>query len=261
MLLAVLKKYLFLNTEIFTGRSWYILSGIGQGISLGIVVATIHFFHNLYQIKARKTLDRIFLAMLVVTTAVNLSPYGAALNEAEGTIRFGPASLAASAWYMISFTYALALGLAFFARITSANKRVFVAGLLLFALVGYIESLLSFLAMLRDPVATMEADNGFLISSIPYALYGIFLMVYFLQFLTPAPSGDIELSDDLADHWGITGREREIIRKVLQGKSNADIASDLFISLATVKTHLHNIYQKMGVDSRFDLIARVRNKS
>jgi ATP/maltotriose-dependent transcriptional regulator MalT len=45
----------------------------------------------------------------------------------------------------------------------------------------------------------------------------------------------------------------------MQGKSNAAIAGELFISLATVKTHLHNIYQKVGVDSRFDLLARIQS--
>jgi DNA-binding NarL/FixJ family response regulator len=59
--------------------------------------------------------------------------------------------------------------------------------------------------------------------------------------------------------YGITDREGEIILKVVQGKSNADIASELFISLATVKTHLHNIYRKLEVDSRYDLLARVRS--
>jgi DNA-binding CsgD family transcriptional regulator len=59
--------------------------------------------------------------------------------------------------------------------------------------------------------------------------------------------------------YGITDREREIILKVVEGKSNADIAGELFISLATVKTHLHNIYRKIGVDSRYDLLARVRS--
>ena len=49
--------------------------------------------------------------------------------------------------------------------------------------------------------------------------------------------------------YAITEREREIILKVAQGKSNADIASELVISLATVKTHLHNIFTKTGVDS------------
>jgi ATP/maltotriose-dependent transcriptional regulator MalT len=68
-----------------------------------------------------------------------------------------------------------------------------------------------------------------------------------------------DLSQAFLSRYGITEREREIILKVIEGKSNADIASELFISLATVKTHLHNIYTKIGVESRFDLLARVRS--
>ena len=66
-------------------------------------------------------------------------------------------------------------------------------------------------------------------------------------------------SAEFLSKYGITERERELILKVMQGKSNADIARELFISLPTVKTHLHNIYQKLGVDSRYDLLARVRS--
>ena len=57
----------------------------------------------------------------------------------------------------------------------------------------------------------------------------------------------------------LTGREREIILKVVQGKSNLDIAGDLFVSVATVKAHLHNIYAKVGVDGRYDLLSKVRS--
>ena len=67
------------------------------------------------------------------------------------------------------------------------------------------------------------------------------------------------LPEAFLSKYGVTDREREIILKVVQGKSNADIAGELFISLATVKTHLHNIYKKIGVDSRYDLLARVRS--
>ena len=46
---------------------------------------------------------------------------------------------------------------------------------------------------------------------------------------------------------------------VMQGKSNEDIAGELVISLGTVKTHLHNIYKKAGIDSRYDLLAKARS--
>jgi len=108
-------------------------------------------------------------------------------------------------------------------------------------------------------VVTLSAEDGFLFSSIPYALYGIFLINYFLHYYHPNPMALDELSETFRSKYGITDREREIILKVMQGKSNADIAGELFISLATVKTHLHNIYGKIGVDSRYDLLARVRS--
>jgi len=52
----------------------------------------------------------------------------------------------------------------------------------------------------------------------------------------------------------ITPREGEIIRLVLQGKTNAEIAAALFISLKTVKHHLYNAYLKLRVKNRVQLV-------
>ncbi|MDP1547605.1 MAG: kelch repeat-containing protein [Anaerolineales bacterium] len=48
----------------------------------------------------------------------------------------------------------------------------------------------------------------------------------------------------------LTEREREILRLIASGTSNKDIASQLFISVNTVKVHLRNIFAKIGVTSR-----------
>lgn len=48
----------------------------------------------------------------------------------------------------------------------------------------------------------------------------------------------------------LSEREREILQLVSQGKSNKQIALDLIISVNTVKVHVSNIYQKIGVASR-----------
>lgn len=55
-----------------------------------------------------------------------------------------------------------------------------------------------------------------------------------------------------ADHR-LTVREREIIEHLYSGKTNAVIASELYISQNTVKTHVKNIYEKLGVSSRMEL--------
>ena len=53
-------------------------------------------------------------------------------------------------------------------------------------------------------------------------------------------------------HTPLSERELEILRLVAQGKSNKEIASELFISVNTVKVHLAKIFQRLGVASRTD---------
>lgn len=61
-----------------------------------------------------------------------------------------------------------------------------------------------------------------------------------------------ESARDEAVH-ALTSREIEIIKQVAAGLRNLEIGQKLFISEGTVKIHLHNIYQKLGVDSRTKL--------
>ena len=45
----------------------------------------------------------------------------------------------------------------------------------------------------------------------------------------------------------LTAREQEVLRLVAEGQSAPDIATRLYIEASTVKTHLQNIYEKLGV--------------
>ena len=56
------------------------------------------------------------------------------------------------------------------------------------------------------------------------------------------------------DRYGVTKRERQIVQKICLGKTNKQIAEELFISLQTVKDHTHRIYSKVGVNSRMQLV-------
>ncbi|MBP1302886.1 DNA-binding NarL/FixJ family response regulator [Curtobacterium sp. 1310] len=51
----------------------------------------------------------------------------------------------------------------------------------------------------------------------------------------------------------LTDRETEVALAVAAGASNAQVAADLFVSLATVKTHVGHVYEKFGVDNRVQL--------
>jgi len=54
----------------------------------------------------------------------------------------------------------------------------------------------------------------------------------------------------MADNTILTSRETEILALIAEGKTNKEIAAELFISVNTVKVHVSNIFQKIEVSSR-----------
>ncbi len=113
---------------------------------------------------------------------------------------------------------------------------------------------------------------------VPIRIYPIFygsLSVVFMRYFlsadwqhAPEASGNQPVSTattvPLAERcapYNITEREQEIIAFLLQGSSNPQIAAALCISLSTVKSHLRNIYPKIGVKSRYEMIVHFKDQS
>jgi DNA-binding CsgD family transcriptional regulator len=71
-------------------------------------------------------------------------------------------------------------------------------------------------------------------------------------------AGRIEALDGGVDDLPLTLREREVVAMVSAGKTNAQIASSLWISPATVKKHLENTYLKLGVGNRAAAASRAQ---
>jgi len=87
------------------------------------------------------------------------------------------------------------------------------------------------------------ANGGFLI------LFNLFPLIWMKWFQPTRPASMLERFE----LFGITRREREIIGLIQAGKTNQEIADKLFISVATVKDHNHNIFVKSGVRNRLEL--------
>jgi PAS domain S-box-containing protein len=62
----------------------------------------------------------------------------------------------------------------------------------------------------------------------------------------------------IAEEYGLTPRETEIASLLIKGEKYTDMAEALHISEATLKTHIHHIYEKVGVRNRLQLIEIAR---
>ncbi len=69
-----------------------------------------------------------------------------------------------------------------------------------------------------------------------------------------APSPSPDPADDLA-RFGLTEREREVLIRLAAGRSNPEIARELFISAKTASVHVSNILAKLGVSGRVEAAA------
>jgi DNA-binding NarL/FixJ family response regulator len=62
------------------------------------------------------------------------------------------------------------------------------------------------------------------------------------------------------DDRALTPQERRVAAAVQRGASNRDVAADLFLSPKTVEFHLRQIYRKLDVHSRTQLVAALAEK-
>ncbi len=127
-----------------------------------------------------------------------------------------------------------------------------------------------YLALLTNFAFTDSAEMIFWRDGVPFAGLGILkrkddpaiteetvviasaLQNYFEYALSDHPHvREIEL----ANRFGLTHREQEVVNLIFSGASNGDIAAILGIGVSTVKTHVLRCFDKLGVKSRVALIA------
>lgn len=89
----------------------------------------------------------------------------------------------------------------------------------------------------------------------------VFFFRYFRQNKTIAGTVKGNRLAELYRTYNISGREAEIIDHIIEGRSNKEIGIRLFISDSTVKKHTHNIFSKLNITSRFELISRINKLS
>mgnify|MGYP002640476061 CR=1 FL=1 len=84
----------------------------------------------------------------------------------------------------------------------------------------------------------------------------IWIKFYFLDYAKAQAKGKRyeNVLAEIVEKYSISKRELEILKLILDGNSNREIKTKLFISYHTVKNHVYNLFQKLGVKSRYELM-------
>ncbi|MCR5760564.1 MAG: LuxR C-terminal-related transcriptional regulator [Sphaerochaetaceae bacterium] len=104
-------------------------------------------------------------------------------------------------------------------------------------------------------------DTAILMFPVYFISISVIMMVfYFIRFsvLATKISRGGEVSRDSFEEYKITDREFEVIQYVCKGMTNKEIASEMNISVNTVNNHIANIFGKMNLNSRMDLLRFVK---
>ena len=134
-------------------------------------------------------------------------------------------------------------------QILSADKRLLL--IILTAAAGLVH-----LGLFSPLVGYPYFDSAFVLA---FYLFNTALVVVYSYYATEELVQAPRSLDDFLSQYGISKREADIVRGIYDGKTNQEIASQLFISLQTVKDHSSRIYQKTHVKNRAQLTTLIRD--
>ncbi len=107
----------------------------------------------------------------------------------------------------------------------------------------------NFPVFFRFSPITEEDDEVFQINAIRVLIINI--MDVISEFVMP--------NEEFFKEYSLSDREKEIVKGIIKFQSNNEIAKNLYISIPTVKFHVKNIYSKLNVKNRRELIEKLKN--
>lgn len=199
----------------------------------------------IFEVKNRKPVEIVFGTLLLTAMGLIVTPYlrGYLNNgtEIETLIFFKMYTIIVG----IAYTYTFVVFLYKIKSIGHSQDRRF-----------YILS--AFFAMVIFSQGIVPVFKTFPEDMLIYAACVFFWNIFFIRYAVARFFKESEFlsqnsSETIIANLNLTEREKEILLLLVQGMQNKDIGGKLFISEGTVKTHIQNIYKKLGVRNRVQL--------
>ncbi len=248
------REYLYVNVTGFSPRAVLVTYGAGTVLVMVYMAAITLYYHRIFAVRFQRLRDGVVIAAALFVVAAFLWPNSVTMDAARNLFVRNTPVLAGSCVHILVFAYLLVIGAAGSKADRPARELLLIWATYAFGIIGFAESLLGLVQQVKDPRVIMSASGqGFMISTVPYVLFGGVLAYYFGSFLVADAGPARKVGDEFASRFQISPREREVVQLLNEGLGNREIAQRLFVSVATVKTHVHNVYEKTGAKSRYEL--------
>ncbi|MBN1647624.1 MAG: helix-turn-helix transcriptional regulator [Spirochaetales bacterium] len=245
--------YLQLNlAESSLSTSGVLMCTSSSGVYLLLVFVPL-LVHELTGIQKRKALDTVFIALSLIVFILAKSSAlikNLSLESPENFLLF-PVLI-----------YSLLLGFTNIRRIDNREKRIFARKWLLLVAFSLVLLILELLSGDTDRTAAgaqgiyLLLKTGKTLYPLIYAGFSVLFVHHFARHIlvksVPAENPDIRT---VCNTYNLSSREKDVLLLILKGYSNTQIGKELFISIGTVKTHIGNIFRKIGVKQRAELLS------
>lgn len=219
-----------------------------------IIAAWYLLIKTSHELIKRKLQQSVSIVFFVIATASFLV-YGFVIRYLPGSTTFSSAELnllVRIVFYSLDLAvkiYVMVLLVSSAMRCNNKDKRI------LLVRFGFITAGLAVLSAfaLHFAFRNILAGPYFLLLYFGSDLVLVFLMKAYLGKNADEFNHITDPLENLYQKYGISKREREIISGICKGKTNQEIADELFISVQTVKDHTYNIFRKVNVRNRVQL--------
>lgn len=101
---------------------------------------------------------------------------------------------------------------------------------------------------------TTYCCRGFFLQGPPGSLGKTFFIIFLIEKIMPRHKLDLE---KFKDHFALSDRQMEIVKHLLAGLTNKEIAEELCVSEDTIKGHLRHIMKRLDVRSRTGILSKI----
>lgn len=127
-----------------------------------------------------------------------------------------------------------------------------------------VSGLLHFSGGVEQFVVLFSGPKPYTYRNLSYELFGllcagagVYYLLHMLGRQLPESPSDEALLESFIRHYRLTPREAELLPLLLAGEDNAAIGEKICVSKNTVKSHTHNIYQKLSIERRGQISNRL----